>query len=440
MWLYLAEAEQKAGVKITDAQLEDMRKNLFSIDFAYASQKEKELRHDVMAHIHAFAKAAPKAAGIIHLGVTSAYVGDNTDLMQYRSALELVKQKILEVIHHLKEFAVKFKKEPTLAYTHFQVAQPTTVGKRACLWLQDLLFDYHQVKKQISDLPFRGVKGTTGSQASIMKLVNGDQRKVKMIEKHICQRVGFKKLLALTGQTYTRKIDSYITSLLSQVAQSAAKFANDLRLLSHLKEVEEPFEKNQVGSSAMPYKRNPIRSERINSLARFVITLANSTAHTSSTQWLERTLDDSANKRLALPECFLAVDAVLDIYRNVSKNLNVNLEVIEKNFAQSLPFIILENVLMDKVEAGSDRQQLHEAMRRNSLKALTMMKNGQKNPLLNLIAQDKTINISLSELKQRQDPNLYLGRNVQMIDEFMEEEVNPILKHYRPLGDSLIKV
>ncbi len=440
LWLYLAEAQQKVGLAVTHEQLKEMKNNLDNIDFEYAKEKEKEFRHDVMAHIHTFAKECPQAAGIIHLGATSAYVGDNTDLIQYREAFKILQKKTLDVIYLLKKFSLAFKEMPTLAYTHFQTAQPTTVGKRASLWLQDVFLDYQELQQQIKNLPFRGVKGTTGSQASLMKLLDNNSNKVKVVEEHVCKRAGFKNLLPLTGQTYTRKLDFQITSLLSKLAQSAAKFANDLRLLSHLKEVEEPFEKNQIGSSAMPYKRNPIRSERINSLARFVVTLANSTAHTASTQWLERTLDDSANKRLTLPECFLAVDAILEIYRNILSGLKVNEEVIKKNFQQELPFIIMENVLMDKVQEGGNRQVLHEVIRKNALKASEVVKKGGKNPLLSLMSKEKAIKLSAAEWKKREDPNLYIGRSAEMVEEFIKKSINPLLKKYKPFKEAVIKV
>ncbi len=440
LWVYLAEAEKKAGIAISDEQINALKKNIDNLDFAYVKEKENELRHDVMAHIHAFAKVAPEAAGIIHLGATSAYVGDNTDLIQYREALKLISQKTLGVIKELKAKALEFKSIPTLAYTHFQVAQPTTVGKRIALWMQDLLFDYKEIKRLISEMPFRGVKGTTGSQASIMKLFNRDTQKVKEVEAYVLRKAGFKNLLPLTGQTYTRKIDYFITSRLSNLAQSAAKFANDLRLLSHLKEMEEPFVAKQVGSSAMPYKRNPIRSERINSLARYVVVLANSTAHTSSTQWLERSLDDSANKRLSLPECFLGVDAILDIYQSIAKGLKVNLEIVKRNYAKELPFIILEDIMMDLVKQGENRQEMHELIREKSLKANETLKKTGKNPLLSLLAKDKKIHLKQADLKQLQDPYLYTGRSEAMVDEFIDTEISPLLKKNKFISSGDIKV
>ena len=363
LWVALAEAEKELGLNITDEQIEEMKANIYNIDYELAAKKEAEFRHDVMAHVHTFGTQAPKAMPIIHLGATSAYVGDNTDLIQIKDGLDIIKTKLVNVISEMSKFAMANKDLPTLGFTHFQAAQLTTVGKRATLWLQSLLLDLEELEFRENTLRFRGVKGTTGTQASFQELFNGDFEKVKELDRRITEKMGFGKRFLVTGQTYDRKVDSEVMNLLANIAQSAHKFTNDLRLLQHLKEIEEPFEKSQIGSSAMAYKRNPMRSERISSLAKFVIALQQSTAMTASTQWFERTLDDSANKRLSLPQAFLAVDAILIIWKNVLDGLVVYPKMIEKRIMAELPFMSTEYIIMECVKNGGDRQELHERIR-----------------------------------------------------------------------------
>lgn len=441
LWVYLAEGEQREGLAISDEQIAEMKAHLADIDYDYAAKKEKEVRHDVMAHVHTFGKAAPKAAPIIHLGATSAYVADNTDLIQIKEGLLLLRKKILGTLWHFREFALKYAALPTLAFTHFQPAQPTTVGKRACLWMQDLLLDLRELDWTVSELPFLGSKGTTGTQASFLTLFDGDHEKIKRLEAYIAERAGFNKVLAVSGQTYTRKIDFRANALLSAIAQSAAKFAVDLRLLQHRKEIEEPFEKNQIGSSAMAYKRNPMRSERMGSLARFVIALSETTAATASTQWFERTLDDSANKRLSVAQAFLATDAILEIYQNVASGLVVYEKGIARHLDEELPFMLTEEILMEGVKKGGDRQKLHEEIRVLSMQAAEKVKmEGERNPLLELISKNPVFGLSLAELQKIAKPERTVGRSAEQTREFMSQEVDMVLKGFDPPAKSELKV
>lgn len=441
LWVYLAEAQKELGLNISQEQIEEMKAHVDDIDFEEAEKNEKKFRHDVMAHVHAFAKVAPKAAPIIHLGATSAYVGDNTDLIQMKEALILTREKILSALYFLKQFALQYLHLPTLSYTHFQAAQPTTLGKRACLWMQDLLLDLEELDFILKTMPFRGIKGTTGTQASFLQLFEGDHEKVEKLAEIVKKKAGFEKDLSITGQTYTRKIDSRISKALSSIAESASKFSFDLRLLAHKKEVEEPFESNQIGSSAMAYKRNPMRAERIGSLARFVMALEASTAYTASSQWFERTLDDSANKRLAVPQAFLGVDAILNIYANVASAMVVYDKVIAKNLEAELPFMLTENVLMECVKKGGNRQELHEEIRLLSMKAAERVKKeGKDNNLIELMAQSKTIDLSKKEIETLMKPEKYIGRSVEIAKKFIEEEVNVYLKDYVPSQSDDLKV
>ncbi len=431
LWLALAEAEKDLGLNITDEQIEDMKKNIDNIDYELAAQKEKEFRHDVMAHVHTFGIQAPKAMPIIHLGATSAFVGDNTDLIQIKDALKIIKAKIVNIMKDLSDFALVNKEIPTLGFTHFQAAQLTTVGKRATLWLQSLMLDLEELEFRENTLRFRGVKGTTGTQASFRDLFDGDFSKVEELDRVVSKKMNFDKKFGVTGQTYDRKVDSEIMNLLSNIAQSAHKFTNDIRLLQHLKEIEEPFEKNQIGSSAMAYKRNPMRSERIASLSRLVFSLSLNPVMTTATQWFERTLDDSANRRISLPEAFLAVDAILEIAINITSSLVVYPKVIRKNLMRELPFMATENILMTAVKAGGDRQELHEAIRQHSMAASKVIKEeGGDNDLLERIATDSRFNITLSELKETLQPELYTGRASQQITNFVQTYIQPILAEY----------
>ncbi|MDY6367443.1 MAG: adenylosuccinate lyase [Clostridia bacterium] len=428
LWIALAESEKELGLEITDEQIEDLKKYAEDINFEEAAELEKQVRHDVMAHVLAYGKQAEKAKGIIHLGATSCFVGDNADLIMIDNAIDVVMKKLLSVINNLKNFALKYKSLPTLGFTHFQAAQLTTVGKRACLWLNDLISDYKSLKELKNRLELRGVKGTTGTQASFMDLFDGDEEKVKKLEKLVVGKMGYKKVCPVTGQTYSRKFDYLVLSTLSQIAQSAYKFSNDIRLLQHEKEIEEPFEKSQIGSSAMAYKRNPMRSERMGALCRFVISLPTNTAITSSTQWLERTLDDSANKRIVIPQAFLAIDGILRLYLNVSENLVVYEKMIEKHVAFELPFMATENIIMECVKAGGDRQILHEEIRKLSMKAGENVKiYGKENNLLDLIRQDELFNAVKDKLSEMVNPSLYIGRAPGQVDDFINECVNPIL-------------
>lgn len=432
LWIALAESEKELGLNITDEQIADMKKVIYDIDYDLADAQEKKVRHDVMAHVHTFGTQAPSAMPIIHLGATSAYVGDNTDLIQIKSGLEILRAKIVNVLEGMAKFAMEYKDLPTLGFTHFQAAQLTTVGKRTTLWMQSLLLDLEELDFRIENLRFRGVKGTTGTQASFKDLFNGDFDKVKKLDDMVTAKMGFNKKLEVTGQTYDRKIDSQIAALLSNIAQSSHKFTNDLRLLQHLKEIEEPFEKSQIGSSAMAYKRNPMRSERISSLAKFVIALETSTAMVASTQWFERTLDDSANKRLSLPQAFLAVDAILIIWKNVLDGLVVYPKMIEKHVMAELPFMATEYIIMECVKNGGDRQELHERIRLHSMEAGKMVKiEAKENDLLERILSDEYFNLDKEKLVSIMNPKNFTGFAGQQTEDFIEKEVRPILEKYK---------
>ncbi|WP_330111303.1 adenylosuccinate lyase [Cetobacterium somerae] len=434
LWYVLAETEKELGLDITEEQLAEMKANIDNIDYELADEMEKKFRHDVMAHVHTFGTAAPKAMPIIHLGATSAYVGDNTDLIQIKEALNILKKKLINVMDGLAKFSNEYKDLPTLGFTHFQAAQLTTVGKRATLWLQSLILDLEELQFRQDTLRFRGVKGTTGTQASFQELFNGDYKKVKELDERVAEKMGFNKRFLVTGQTYDRKIDSEISNLLSNIAQSAHKFTNDLRLLQHLKEIEEPFEKSQIGSSAMAYKRNPMRSERISSLAKFVIALQQSTAMTASTQWFERTLDDSANKRLALPQGFLAVDAILIIWKNILEGLVVYPKMIEKHIMAELPFMATEYIIMEGVKKGGDRQELHELIRVHSMEAGKQVKvEGLENDLIERIINDLSFDIDREKLMEILDPKNFIGFAPAQVVDFLETEVNPILEKNKEL-------
>jgi len=436
LWVALAEAEKELGLNITEEQIEEMRKNVYNIDFDYAKEMEKKFRHDVMAHVHTFGKVCPKAMPIIHLGATSAYVGDNTDLILMKEGLQLVKKQLVNLIKNLKDFALKYKDLPTLGFTHFQPAQLTTVGKRACLWLQDFLLDIDDLEYVSQNLKFRGVKGTTGTQASFLALFNGDHNKVRMLDKMVSKKMGFDKVLTITGQTYTRKQDTQVLKVLAGIAESAHKMATDIRLLQNLKEVEEPFEKSQIGSSAMAYKRNPMRSERVCSLARLVITNAVNPYLTHATQWFERTLDDSANRRVIIPESFLAIDAILQLLINITDGLVVYNKMIEKHIMEELPFMATENIIMESVKRGADRQEMHELIRIHSMEAGKVIKlEGGKNDLLERLANDERIPLSVEEILKILNPKDFIGRAPEQVEEFISEEVNPILdKNVELLG------
>ena len=429
LWIALAETEQELGLPITDEQIEELKAHADDINYEVAKERERLVRHDVMSHVYAYGVQCPKAKGIIHLGATSCYVGDNTDIIIMTEALRLVRKKLLNVMAELAKFAEKYKDQPTLAFTHFQPAQPTTVGKRATLWLQDLLLDLEDLEYVLSSMKLLGSKGTTGTQASFLELFDGDHEKCRKADQMIARKMGFDSCYAVSGQTYSRKIDTRVISVLAGIAQSAHKFSNDIRLLQHLKEIEEPFEKNQIGSSAMAYKRNPMRSERIASLSNYVMADVMNPMLVASTQWFERTLDDSANKRLSVPEGFLAVDGILDLYLNVVDGLVVYPKVIEKHMMAELPFMATENIMMDAVKAGGDRQELHERIRTLSMEAGKNVKeNGGENNLLELIAADPAFNLSLDALKQTMDPKKYVGRAPRQVEEFLEECIRPVLE------------
>ena len=431
LWVALARAEMELGLPVTQEQIDEMEAHLTDIDYDSAAQWERKLRHDVMAHIHAWGEQCPKAMPIIHLGATSCYVGDNTDVILMREALELVRDKLMRVLHALSVFANQYKALPTLGFTHFQPAQLVTVGKRATLWMNELLMDLEEVEHRIDSLKLLGSKGTTGTQASFLELFEGDHEKVKELERKIAREMGFDAVTPVSGQTYSRKMDYAVVSTLSGIAQSASKFATDMRLLCHLKEVEEPFEKNQIGSSAMPYKRNPMRCERICSLARYVMVDALNPSVTAATQWFERTLDDSANKRISVPEAFLAVDAILNIYRNVASGLVVHPKVIEKHVLEELPFMASENIMMDAVVRGGDRQELHERIRVLSQEAGRNVKDmGLSNNLIDLIAADPAFGMTKEELTAHLEPSRYIGRCPEQVEEFLTEAVQPVLEKY----------
>ena len=429
LWIALAETEKELGLPITDEQIDQLKEHADDINYDVAKERERLVRHDVMSHVYAYGVQCPKAKGIIHLGATSCYVGDNTDIIIMTEALRLVRKKLLYVMAELAKFADKYKDQPTLAFTHFQPAQPTTVGKRATLWLQELLLDLEDLEHVLSSMKLLGSKGTTGTQASFLELFDGDHEKCRKADAMIAEKMGFSSCYAVSGQTYSRKIDTRVLSVLAGIAQSAHKFSNDIRLLQHLKEVEEPFEKNQIGSSAMAYKRNPMRSERIASLSNYVMADVMNPMLVASTQWFERTLDDSANKRLSVPEGFLAIDGILDLYLNVVDGLVVYPKVIEKHMMAELPFMATENIMMDAVKAGGDRQELHERIRTLSMEAGKNVKeNGAENNLLELIAADPAFGLSLDALKQTMDPKKYVGRAPRQVEEFLEECIRPVLE------------
>ena len=434
LWIALAKAEKALGINITDEQIAELEANKDKINYEIAREREKLVRHDVMSHVYAYGCECPNAKGIIHLGATSCYVGDNTDVIIMREGLEIVRRKLLNVIAMLAKFAQQYKDMPCLAYTHLQPAQLTTVGKRATLWINELLMDEQEIEARIKSLKLLGSKGTTGTQASFMELFNGDEEKCKKAEQMIAQEMGFESCVPVSGQTYSRKMDYYVLSNLSAVAQSASKFSNDMRLLQNFKEMEEPFEKNQIGSSAMPYKRNPMRSERITSLARYVMADALNPAITAATQWFERTLDDSANKRLSVAEGFLAIDGILDLYMNVADGLVVYDKVITKRLMSELPFMATENIMMDAVKAGGNRQELHEKIRELSMQAGANVKQkGLDNNLLELIAADDAFPMTLEELQKTMDPSKYVGRAPSQVKEFVEGIVQPILTENKDL-------
>ena len=432
LWIALAESEKELGLNITDEQIEELKAHKDDINYEDAKAREKIVRHDVMSHVYAYGLQCPKAKGIIHLGATSCYVGEKTDLIIKTEGLKIVRKKLVNVINELSKFADEYKALPTLAFTHFQPAQPTTVGKRATLWMQELLLDLEDLNHVISTMKLLGQKGTTGTQASFMELFEGDQDKIRRLDKMIANKMGFEDTYPVSGQTYSRKVDTKVVNVLAGIAASAHKFSNDIRLLQHLKEIEEPFEKTQIGSSAMAYKRNPMRSERIASLANYVMSDVMNPAITSATQWFERTLDDSANKRMSVPEAFLAVDGILDLYLNVVDGLVVYDKVIYKHIMAELPFMATENIMMDAVKAGGDRQELHERIRTLSMEAGRRVKvEGLDNNLLELIAADPAFNLTLEDLQKNMDPSLYTGRSKWQVEEFLSEVVKPILNEYK---------
>lgn len=429
LWVALAECEKELGLNITDEQIAELKAHINDVNYEDAAKREKEVRHDVMSHVYAYGLQCPKAKGIIHLGATSCYVGDNTDVIIMRDALLLVKKKIVTVLDRLSKFALQYKDMPTLGFTHFQPAQLTTVGKRATLWMQDLVMDMENIDHLLSTLKLRGVKGTTGTQASFMELFDGDEEKVKKLDVMVAKKMGFDKSFGVTGQTYPRKLDSIVLNTLSEVAQSAYKFSNDLRLLQNMKEMEEPFEKHQIGSSAMAYKRNPMRSERMGALARFVIVDSLNPAITAATQWFERTLDDSANKRLSVSEAFLALDGVLNLYINISENMVVYDKVIKSHVLRELPFMATENIMMESVKRGGDRQELHEKIREHSMAAAARVKGeGLDNDLIKRIINDKSFPLTEEEIMGIIDPNKFVGRAPSQTVEFIDEYVKPIIE------------
>jgi adenylosuccinate lyase len=437
LWLALATAEKELGLDISDTQIDEMKTHLDNVNFEVAEAKERELRHDVMSHVYAFGEQCPNARPIIHLGATSCFVGDNTDLIQIRDGLVILRAKLVTAIARLRDFADEYRSVPTLGFTHFQPAQLTTVGKRAALWLNDLLMDFHELQRMIDALPFRGVKGTTGTQASFLELFDGDHAKVEALDSRVTELSGFSTRVPVCGQTYSRKIDFQILSLLSGVAQSAAKMGSDIRLLAHLKEIEEPFGKKQIGSSAMAYKRNPMRSERVCSLARFVMSLTENAAQTHANQWMERTLDDSANRRLSLPQAFLGVDVILSTVANIAEGLVVWPNVIATHIRQELPFMATENIIMACVKAGGDRQDLHEAIRQHSMTAATRIKDhGENNPLLDLIRHDPLFAAVHDSLDSLLDPHAFIGRAPEQVQEFIEKDVDPVLAKWADQTDA----
>ena len=434
LWIALAETEKELGLNITQEQIDELKAHAEDINYEVARERERQVRHDVMSHVYAYGVQCPKAKGIIHLGATSCYVGDNTDIIVMTEALKLVRKKLVNVIAELAAFADKYKAQPTLAFTHFQPAQPTTVGKRATLWTQEFLLDLEDLEYVLSTMKLLGSKGTTGTQASFLELFDGDQETIDKIDPMIAEKMGFKECYPVSGQTYSRKVDTRVANILAGIAASAHKMSNDIRLLQHLKEVEEPFEKSQIGSSAMAYKRNPMRSERIASLSRYVMVDALNPAITSATQWFERTLDDSANKRLSIPEGFLAIDGILDLCLNVVDGLVVYPKVIEKHMMAELPFMATENIMMDAVKAGGDRQELHERIRELSMEAgKTVKVEGKDNNLLELIATDPAFNLTLEELQKSMDPAKYTGRAKEQTERFISQVVQPILDSHKEM-------
>ena len=440
LWIALAETEMELGLSqdgkpvITKEQIDELKAHAQDINYDVAKAREKEVRHDVMSHVYAYGQQCPKAAGIIHLGATSCYVGDNTDIIVMTDALKLVKKKLVNVLNELSSFADKYKAQPTLAFTHFQPAQPTTVGKRATLWMQEFYLDLEDLNYVLSGMKLLGSKGTTGTQASFLELFNGDQETIDKIDPMIAKKMGFQECYPVSGQTYSRKVDTRVLNVLAGIAASAHKMSNDIRLLQHLKEVEEPFEKSQIGSSAMAYKRNPMRSERIASLSRYVMIDALNPAITSATQWFERTLDDSANKRLSVPEAFLAIDGILDLCLNVVDGLVVYPKVIEKHMMSELPFMATENIMMDAVKMGGNRQELHEKIRELSMEAGRNVKvEGKENNLLELIAADPAFNMSLEDLQKTMEPSRYVGRAKEQVDAFLTKVIAPVLKENKDL-------
>lgn len=443
LWVALAESEMELGLNITQEQVDELKANMDNINYEVAEAREKEVRHDVMSHVYAYGQQCPKAKGIIHLGATSCYVGDNTDVITMTEGLKLVRKKLVNLMDKLSKFALEYKDMPCLAFTHFQPAQPTTVGKRASLWLMDLVLDMEQLEFQISKMRLLGSKGTTGTQASFMELFDGDTDKIKELDRKIAEKMGFDETFPVSGQTYPRKLDYHVLSVLSSIAQSAYKFSNDMRLLQHLKEIEEPFEESQIGSSAMAYKRNPMRSERISSLARYVICDTVNPAITASTQWFERTLDDSANKRISVAEGFLAVDAILELYINIVSGIVVYPKMIEKRLQSELPFMATENIMMAAVKKGGDRQELHEKIRRHSMDAGRVVKvEGKENDLLYRIANDASFDLTLEEIQAEMKPENFVGRAPQQVEEMVRDYVTPIIEKYKDdLGISVeIKV
>ncbi len=433
LWVALAEAEKDLGLPIDQDQIDELKAHIDDLNLDVARQYERELRHDVMAHIKAYGDQCPKARGIIHLGATSCFVTDNTDIILMRDALEIILTKVANILDNLATFAQKYKDLPTLGFTHFQPAQPTTVGKRACLWAQDFLMDLHQLERVKGDLRFRGAKGTTGTQDSFLKLFDGDHEKVKALDRLVTQKMGFEKAFLITGQTYTRKQDAQVLYALGGLATSAHKFATDLRLLQHLKEVEEPFGKKQVGSSAMPYKRNPMRSERVCALSRFLLSLTENLPYTTATQWMERTLDDSANRRISIPEAFFTADAILELCMDITSGMVVYPRVIERHLREELPFMAAEEVMMRAVKKGGDRQALHERIRKYAMEAARAVKEGEDNPFLDMIASDPAFGLSREELKDILEPRRFVGRAPQQVEEFLEKELFPALEPYRDL-------
>jgi len=435
LWIALAKAEKKLGVDITDEQIEELESKKDDINFETAWEREKEVRHDVVAHIYAYGVQCPKARPIIHLGATSAFVGDNTDLIQMREGMRRLKALLIGVIRKLASFCREHASLPTLGFTHFQPAQPTTVGKRASLWLQDLIFDYRDLAWRLEGLPFRSAKGTTGTQASFMRVFDGDEQKVGRLDELLAEEMGFESVLPVTGQTYSRKMDSQVLDVLSGIAQSASKFATDIRLLSNLREMEEPFEEKQVGSSAMPYKRNPMRCERMTSLSRYLIHLSHVAQTTAATQWLERTLDDSAARRMVIPEAFLACDAILSIYLNVVSGMRVYPEMIRKRLAEELPFMATENILVEAVKRGGDRQLLHERIREYARQSADDVNRGGENRLLEMIVADESFKMTAEDIARIMDPSQFVGRAPQQVEQFLKDVVDPILEEHRGTGE-----